>query len=167
MRAALLAIVSCIVLPPGCKSGYSFSSAYRDDVKTVAVPVFQNSTYSHGLEITLTDAVIQEIHRVTPWRVAPADSAETQLRGAITGSELRRLSRQDDSGLAQEMAVELIVSFEWKEVTTGEVLVARRNFRASDTFVPSPGAQERLGLGEQSAVERMARDIVAELRSSW
>jgi len=166
VRRVLVIVCAAVSAQLGA-CGYSMSSAYRDDVKTIAVPMFQNSTYSHGLEVTLTDALIQEIHRVTPWRVAPVASAETQLRGAITGTRLRRLSRQTDSGLSQEMAVELEVSFEWKQMTTGEVLVSRRRFRSSDTFVPSPGAQERLGFGEQSAVERMAKDIVAELRSSW
>lgn len=166
----LLGLILCTVLV-ACssdpKKGYTLGSGYREDVRTVSVPVFDNTTFSHGLEIQLTDAVIKEIHRSTPWRVAPGEGADTALTGSITGSNLRRLSRQEGTGLAQELAVELTVSFEWKDSRTGEVLVARQNFRAADTFTPAQGAQERLEFGERAAIDRLARDIVAELRSTW
>lgn len=155
----------------GCSSdparGYSFASTYQSDVKTVAAPIFENTTFSHGLEIALTDAVVKELHRSTPWRVTSLDQADTTLSGTITNVELHKLSRDGDTGLVLEQAVEVTVSFEWKRNRTGEVLVARRNFRASDEFVPARGARERLELGERAAVDRLARDIVAELRSSW
>lgn len=154
----------------GCSSsggGYTFTDAYRKDVRTIAVPMFENATFSHGLEATLTDALVKEIHRTTPWRVAPVDAADTTLSGTITSAQLRRLSRGSETGMVQELAVEMTVSFEWKRTANGEVLVSRRNFRAADPFVPAQGAQERLNLGERATIDQMARDIVAELRSSW
>ncbi len=155
----------------GCASdptkGYAFGSAHRQDIRTVAVPMFDNTTFSHGLEAQLTDAVITEVHRTTPWRVAPAQTAETALTGTITGASLRRLSRQQGTGLAQELAVELTVSFEWKDARTGEILVSRRGFRSADTFTPAQGVEERLELGQRGAIDRLAKDMVAELRSSW
>lgn len=167
MMILILAIASLTGLCACSGGGYTFASAFREDMQTIAVPIFDNTTFSHGTEFALTEALIKEIHRVTPWRVVSESAAQTSLRGTITASALRRLTKQSDSGLGQEMAVELTVSFEWKENATGEVLVARRAFRASDTFVPTIPAGERLELGQQSAVERMARDIVSELRSSW
>lgn len=172
MQACRWAVVALAGLAGGsCSSdpatGYSFSDAFRSDVQTVAVPVFQNSTFSHGLEFELTDAVVKEIHRVTPWRVAAGDEADSTLVGTITGSELRRLSRESESGLVQEYAVELTVSFEWKRNRTGEVLVSRQGFRAGEAFVPALGARERLNLGERAAIDQMAKDIVSSLRSSW
>jgi hypothetical protein len=165
LLALKLAAGACV----GCASdsGYRFADAYRTDVRTVAVPIFANSTFSHGLEATLTDALVKEIHRTTPWRVAPADAADTILTGAITDVDLRRLSRGSETGMVQEVAVQLTVTFEWKRTATGEVMVSRSNFRAAEPFVPARGARERLNLGERAATDQMARDIVAELRSSW
>lgn len=171
IRSFLLVGAGLLSGATGCssdpKSGYAFRDAHRTDIRTVAVPVFENSTFSHGLEFALTDAVIKEIHRSTPWRVAPRDEADTTITGAITESELRRLSRSSETGLVQEMAVDLAVSFEWKRNRTGEVLVSRTNFRAPETFVAARGAGERLELGQASTVDQLAKDIVAELRSSW
>ncbi len=165
--AVALAAVACASCSSDPRSGYSFAPVHRTDIQTVSVPIFENQTYSHGLEFALTDAVIKEIHRVTPWRVVPGEQAETTLTGTITGKDLRRLTRGSQTGLVQELAVELSVTFEWKRNGTGEVLAARRNFRSSDVFTPANPAKERLALGEAAAIDVLARDIVAELRSSW
>lgn len=165
-----LAFASVGVGLPACFStstGYSFGSGHRTDIQTVAVPIFDNRTFNHGLEIELTEAVIKEIHRVTPWRVAASDNAETVLSGVVTAATIRKLSNQRESGLLQEGAVDLSVNFEWKSTADGKVLVSRKNFRAAKPFVPARGAQERLEVGQISAIDQMAKDIVAELRGSW
>jgi len=151
---------------PGC-AGYSFSGVYREDVRTVAVPVFENNTFAHGLEVDLTDAIIKEIHRRTPWRVADTGTANTRLSGRINAADLRKLTTDDDSGLVQELAVVTSVSFEWRDLRTDEILVSRSGFRGAETFVPALGAQERLETGQRASVDQLAREIVSELRSSW
>lgn len=173
MRPASLVIclaLTCLV--GGCSGGgggggYTFDSPYREDVRTIAVPIFDNATFAHGAEGELTDAIIKEIHRTTPWRVTALDRADTSLRGTITDANLRKLTTNSDSGLVESMALQLTVSFEWKLVESGEVLVSRRNFRAGEIFVPASRAAERLDFGESASIDQMARDIVASLRSSW
>jgi len=171
MRLLVVCSTGLALLAGGCasdpKEGYSFDSTYREDIATISVPIFENATFEHGLEAELTDAIIKEVHRTTPWRVAPRELADSTLSGTITDAELRKLSTQDKSGLVQELAVELTVRFEWKENRTGKVLVARRNFKTAEPFVPGRGAQERLEIGQRSAVDQMARDLVAELRNAW
>lgn len=170
---ARLLVAALAPLAPlaGCAAdadrGYAFASAYRTDVRTVAAPIFDNLTYAHGIEADLAEALVKEIHSRTPWRVVQGTAAETRLTGVITDVDLRKLTTNSDSGLVQEMAVSLVVSFEWKRSSTGEVLAARRDFSASSTFVPARGAGERIAVGETNAVDRLARDIVASLRSSW
>lgn len=174
MSSRALAIALAVVwgvMGSACASdpteGYAWGSGHRTDIRTVAVPILGNTTFEHGLEMQLTEALIKEIHRTTPWRVAARESAQTVLTGTITRAEMRKLSTQRDSGLVLEAAVEIAVNFEWKSVSDGKVLVARRNFRAAEPFVPAKGARERLEFGQSSAVDQLARDMVAELRSSW
>ena len=148
------------------RSGYALESAFEGNVRSIAVPVFENETFNHGLEIRLTEAIIKELRLSTPWQVRSSGAATT-LRGAVTGVGLRKLSTNRDSGLVEELAVELEVAFEWSDNRSGETLVARREYRGAGTFVPAQGVQERLATGEQAAIESLARDIVAELRSDW
>lgn len=171
MRSIACLVSAAALLHSGCASdpskGYAFGSGHRTDIRTVSVPIFDNTTFNHGLEFQLTEAIIKEIHRVTPWRVSGRDGAESVLTGVITRAEIRKLSSQRDTGLLQEAAVELSVNFEWKSTSDGKVLVARKNFRAAEPFVPAKGARERLELGQTSAIDQMAKDIVAELRGNW
>lgn len=169
-RAVVCGLLA-MLLGPGCATdptqGYALASAHDETVRTVAVPIFQNPTFEHGLEVELTDAIIKEIQANTPWRVTTEGTANTVLTGSLTDHRLRRLSTNRGTGYVQELDVQLTVNFEWKDNRTGRTLVARRNFTASDTFIPANPLGERLESGQHAAVQRLARDIVAELRSTW
>lgn len=166
---AVLAIALLALILPGCASnpeeGYAWQTSYREDIETVSVPMWDNKTFDQGFEAVLADAIIKEIHRSTPWRVA--DSGQTTLRGTITTSRLRKLSTNRDSGLIQEVGYEVGVRFDWVDNASGKPLVSRRNFRAAEAFVPSPGAGERSEIGRQGVADELAKQIVAELRSAW
>ena len=169
MRRALTAAV--LLICAGCASnprdGYALASAYRTDIETVGVPIFEMAGFAPGVELELTEAVIKEVHRTTPWKVVSQSQADTILTGVVTDADLRKLSTDRDTGLVQELAYSLTVNFEWKDTSTGRVLVARRNFRAAESFVPARPARERVDTGRRGAIEEMARAIVSELRASW
>lgn len=149
------------------KEGYVWGSSYDRDIRTVAVPIFQNPTYVRGLETELTDAIIKEIQASTPWRVAMSGDAQTELSGTINDSRLRQLSTNRDTGFVQELDTEITIDFSWRDRRTGKVILARKNFAASEAFAPSRPVGERLEVGQHAVVQRMARDIVAEMRSNW
>ncbi|MCC6677228.1 MAG: hypothetical protein IT436_08790 [Phycisphaerales bacterium] len=173
LRGLLAPLLLCCVawLLAACASdpaqGYSFKPLHDENIRTVAVPVWDNETFSTGLEVELTEAIIKEIQRTTRWAVVPAAEADSVLSGSITGSELRRFSSDSKTGLVEEMGVELRVDFDWQDNRTGRSLVARRAFSALDTFVPAEGTGERIEKGQHGAVQQLARDIVAELRTTW
>ncbi len=155
----------------GCASdptqGYALAWTYEDDVRSVAVPIFDNSTFATGLEFDLTEALIAEIQRQTPWVVTADERADTTLTGAVTGARATNLSSTPGTGLVQENAYELRVSFRWRDNRSGDVLVARDGFSAVGTYVPARGTGERREIGQRQAVRELAREIVAELRSNW
>lgn len=167
----VLLVCACVFGPAGCASdptqGYAFGVAHSADVRSVAVPVFDNTTYEHGLEMQLTQAISKEIVRSTPWAVTDRDRADTTLTGAITSVRMRALGKNQDSGLVQELGVVISVNFEWTDNRTGKTLVARRDFKAGGTFAPVYGIGERLETGELDSIDTLARDIVAQLRSGW
>lgn len=147
--------------------GYSFSSTYPKGIKTVTVPVFDNYAFTPGLEVQLTEAIIKELQRSSGIRVTSAEQADSRLHGVITGVQLRKLSLEHSTGMVQEEAVQLTVEFEWKDNRTGKTLVSRKNFSASDTFTPARPVGERIEVGQEATIQRLARDIVSEMRSVW
>jgi uncharacterized lipoprotein YmbA len=170
----LLGVVGlgCLAGPlGGCSTdparGYSFNSTHDAQVRTISVPIFANETYSSGLEVRLTEAVIKEIQRATPWRVVGSANAATTLSGSIDEVDMRRLTGRRKTGLIQEQAFRVTVSFDWIDNRSGETTVSRRNFQAISTFVPHRGVGESIETAESSAIRELARDIVAELRADW
>lgn len=171
IAAAALALAAAGLAAPGCSSdptrGYSFQSAHDTNVRTITVPIFTNETYSSGLEVRLTEAIITEIQRSTPWRVVESSSAATTLSGSIDRVELTNLTNRRGTGLTQEIALRVAVSFDWVDNRTGETRVSRRNFTAFSSFVPHRGVGEPIEQAESGVIRELARDIVAELRTDW
>ncbi len=169
LALAAVILLGCGVISCGTDAtrGYAFSTARQNDVRSVAVPIFNNTTFTRGVEFDLTDAIVKEIHRTTPWAVIRSDSAQTVLTGTITGSDLRPLTLVRSEGYVQEMAVRLTVDFEWRDMRTGRVLASRRGLTAAETFVPARPAGERVELAEHATVAELARLIVAEMRTDW
>lgn len=147
--------------------GYSFSQSFRTDVKTVSVPVWSNNTFYHGIESKLAQALVTEINKTTPYRVTSGEAASTVLEGTITSVEMKKLSTGRDTGLGQELSLEVVCDFSWKDNRTSKVLTARKNFSAAKSFAPAKSVGERIEVGEDAAIQQLAKDIIAEMRSGW
>lgn len=168
------AIVSCSLLVCGCasdpRSGYSLATTFPADVKTVSVPVFKNQSTTPGLEVEVTEAVIKEIQRATSVRVVtpgPGASADASLKGVVTDVNLRRLSVRSGTGLIQELGYQVTIDFDFRDERDGKILTSRRNFTATDTFTPATGVGEKIEAGQRGAAQRLAKDLVNELRAGW
>ena len=172
--AACLGLGLGLVLA-GCASdphrGYVLGTTYDGGVRTVAVPVFQNTTYTPGIEQALTDAITKEIMARTPWRVVSQGSADTVLTGTVGDYDLIALTRTRGVGLVQEQAITIRCNFVWRDARDGSVRAERENFSATTTYVPSRdlagGVGERVEIGEREAIEELARAIVSELRGEF
>jgi TolB-like protein len=161
---ALVVLSGCAADP---REGWSTASTFPQGVASVRVPVFENYTFERGLEDAVTEAVIKEFQRSSGLRVVQGEGADSTLHGIIRSADLRRLTVQRGTGLVQEMAYTVTIDFEWKDARTGRVLASRRGFSSADTFVPALPAGERIETGRDGAAQRLARDLVAELRSEW
>lgn len=167
----ILVLAAAALAGGGCSSdptrGYAFAEAYDTGVQSVAVPIFSNQTFARGVELALTEAIIKQIQRHTPWRVASPERADTTLEGVITNAELGVLSNDPRTGLAQEQTYRLTVRFAWRDNRTGETRVVRERFASTGVFAPARAAGERIEVGQRDAIDELARDIVGSLRSSW
>jgi len=158
-----LAMFSCATDPT---TGYAFGSGHRADVKSVSVPIWENRTSSPTLGAQLTEAIIKEIQRSTPWLVVDS-GATTTLSGVVVEQRLRKLDQDSTTGLVQEQGVDLAVDFHWRNNRSRKEVLTRRNFRAQGDFIPTRGVGEPIEIGQFGAIQALARDIVAELRSDW
>src|SRR3954464_15551144 len=99
-------------------SGYQWRSLYREDVKTVAVPIFQNKSFRRGVEFQLTRALVQQIEAKSPYKVVPKERADTILDGEITEVRLQNVSTDSQLAIPQEQLYVITVDFIWKDLRT-------------------------------------------------
>lgn len=168
---ALLTLVLMTAALCGCASdptqGYSAMGIYPDDVSTVAVPIFENDTFTREVEFDLTEALIKEIEARTPYKVVDRSRADTVLIGRVKEVELDQLSKSKLTGLSEEVILRVTIDFEWRHQQTGRLLVERREFEGQGLFVPSRPTGEPIELGTFATVQQLARDIVDEMQAAW
>ncbi|HET6251839.1 MAG TPA: LPS assembly lipoprotein LptE [Tepidisphaeraceae bacterium] len=150
---------------PDNEPGYQWHTLYRDDVKTVAVPIFGNRTYVQGAEFKLTKAVIGQIEGQTPYKVVPKERADTILDCEIVNTRTITLSNNRTSAVPMEQMFVFVVRFTWRDLRTGKILIKREGFEQTSPYYPTLGEDQ--WVGQQENIERLALAIVQEMQADW
>jgi len=122
---------------------YTNRPLFRDDVRTVAVPIFKTgrTLFRRGLEMQLTEAVIKQVETRTPYKVVPQDRADTVLEGEVLAFTERVLT-ETPRNEPREVQVTVTVKLLWRDLRSGEVLRASRRLSENATFVVDVGETE-------------------------
>jgi hypothetical protein len=150
---------------PDANNGYKWKSLYREDIQTVAIPIFTTRSFQRGVETSLTKALVSQLELRTPYKVVPRDRAQTILEGEVESVDVDVLSQNQDVLLPQVQRLTIRVNFTWKDIRTGRILVERKSFAQSATYYPTLG--EGRFVGTQSATEQLAIAIVQQLEADW
>jgi len=147
------------------QSGYHWNSLYREDIQTVAIPIFTNKDFRRGIEFRLTEAVIKQLELRAPYKVVPKERADTILEGQVTSVHVGALSRDFFTNLPREQQVVITVDLTWKDLRTGKILLQRHGLQQEGVYHPPLGEGEFAGA--QQAIERFALVIVQEMQADW
>lgn len=147
------------------KSGYQWHSLFREDVQTVAIPIFSTRDFRRNVEFKLSKSVINQLEAHSPYKVVDRDHADTILEGEISKVDVTNLSRSFQEGIPQEQLMTVTVNFVWKDLRSGRILMQRKNFQQTASFYPTLGEGEFVG--SQQAVEKLALGIVQEMQADW
>jgi len=155
------------VITPGCKMlGYSVRAPYDTNIKTVYVPTFQSVTFRRDVNLQLTELVIKEIERRTPYKVVgtPAD-ADTTLTGTINYTE-KNVAVESPANLPRQLTSTMMVNVTWidnKAVEKKNPLPAV----VSETFNFFPEIGETAEAAFYRTAEKMAIQIVNMMEEPW
>ena len=160
-----LVFLIAAALIAGC-SGYSNQSLYSQDVKSVYVEMFENTTFRRDIEYELTDAIAKRIEAETPYKIISDRSrADTIISGEITGLSASTISIEPETGRSIENQAEVIASFNWKNLRTGEYLVENTEVTAAAGYVEFQ--QQGFANAAKVAVSRLAERIVELMQKEW
>ena len=154
----------------GC--GYTVGNDFRTDIKSVAVPIFENTTNRRGIEFQLTEYVQKEITKRAQYRLAKGLEADTKLTGKIVAfrKDVLGETAQDDP---RELQISLMVQVKWEDIRTGNVL-AQEEMPLSPDAIPmtaqaefAPELGQSLATALDQAMQGMARKIVNLMETPW
>lgn len=162
-RVLWVALV-CLVLT-GC--GYRSNSLYPQEVRTVAVPMFENRSFYRGMEYDLTEALAKQIELRSPYKVVGREAADSIIQGVIVNVSERRIAITNSGGLPQDMELVMTVDFEWRDQRTGKILRERKGVTVASHYVPTRPVSETVDVARHEAVQRMANGLVSLMRADW
>jgi hypothetical protein len=157
----------------GCAT-YQFGSAsmFRPGIRTVHVPVVRNDTFRHDLGVRLSEALVREIERRTPYKVTGDPNADSTLSCRVVNESKRVLTEtttDDPRALDAEIAVQATWTSRGGEllmqnsVVPGELLAI--DFGQAARFVPEAG--QSIDSATQAAIEDLADRIVSQMEMRW
>ena len=166
MRTTVVtAVFSAMIFFAGCV-GYSNKPLYTDEVQSVFVEMFDNTTFERDLEYDLTDAIAKRIESETPYKIISDKSrADTVLSGKIVGIGGVPLTLDRDTGRALENQAEITAVFSWKNLKTGQYLVENASLTATAGY--SEFEQQSFEYASRVATNKLAERIVEEMQTKW
>ncbi len=162
-----------VVLLAGC-APYQFGarSLFRDDIRTIYVPIARNDTFRHGLGVQLTEAIIRQIEVRTPYKVTGDPYADSTLTVRFVAESKRVLSESlsDDPRVLEALVA---VQAAWVD-RAGNPLMQNRiavddmlatEFLQYQRMVPEAGQSIETTL--QAAIDELADRIVGQMEMRW
>jgi hypothetical protein len=146
------------------------ASLYPPEVQTVYVPMFESVSFRRELGERLTEAVMKEIEKKTPFKVVSNPNADSVLSGRIT-QESKRVLIGARNGDPRELQTQISVQVSWVD-NRGRMLRSCPDIplppaltEATGNLVPEAG--QSLAVAQQEAINRLAEQIVGLMEKPW
>lgn len=166
-------LVFCCLLVLGC-ANYRIGTRtiYRNDVRTVHLPIIKSDSFRPELGVMLTEALQKEIERRTPYKLGDLANADSIMTCRLTGDSKRVVSETatDEPRLLQNV---IAVEVSWVDRRNVPLMETRflpageTTFYFSDNtdFVPEAG--QSMATANLRIVERLANHIVDQMEARW
>ena len=171
--ASVLALtMAAVAVIAGC--GYRIAghvNTLPPDVKTIAVPAFQNRTSTYRIEQRLTSAVIHELLVDTRYKVVSSpEDGDAVLYGAVKTVGGGAVVFDPTTGRATTILVTVTMEARLEDRKSGKVLYRNDNFVFREPYEIStdiPSFFEESGPAMDRVSRDFARRLVAEMRESY
>ena len=137
------------------------------DVRTVAVPNFQNETLIPRIETLVAGTIIKQIQQDGTYKIASADTADAVVEGKIT--EIVRTPARSVRGdvlATKEYRLTVRLSYKVTQRSTGVELTHRSVTGQTSFFVGGDINQDEIQ-AVPLAVEQAAISLVSQISEGW
>lgn len=148
-----------VLFAAGCAS-YSWKSSVPAEMRTVAVPVFENRTNFSEMGPVATQYVLREFQREGTFRIKRSGASAVEVQGAITKVTRNGIDYDRGYGMrASEYRLFVEAEVSLIDKTSGKVLLDNRHYTAETTFL----TQGDLLTGQRNASFRIAQSLARQI----
>ena len=143
----------------GC-ANYRWTSSVPEELRTVAVPVFENRTSSPELGTIVTQYVLREFQREGTFAIARSGSSALEVQGSIVKAS--RDPAAFDRGYGSRASgyrYTVVAEVSLINKDTGKVLMNNRRYAAETTFL----TRGDLITTQRDAAARIAQDFARQI----
>lgn len=164
-RALATAILLLLVTASGCGVYSTRSGRVREDIRQVAVPYLENLSSESGIEIELTEAIIEAIEEEGSLRVVGEESADSILSGAVIRYAIRE-AYINPNQVVNEFQVQIAVELDLQVRATGEYLFQDRRITGAGNYLIEGGSSSEQ-TARLEAAEQIVRDVLGTIMEGW
>jgi hypothetical protein len=158
-------VVMLVALAPGC--GYSFRAPFDKSVRTVYVPVFRSQTYRRDLNYQMTELVMKEIEKRTPYKVVGSpEGADTILQGTVTFAD-KNVLVENPFNLPRQLNSTINVNVTWTHNPPTEEEKRRGPTNVGEVVPFEPEIGESTETAYYRTCQAIATQIVDMMESQW
>lgn len=155
----LSSVVISLVVLSGC-AGYRWTSDVPDELRTVAVPVFENRTSSAELGPVVTQYVLREFQREGTFAIRRTGASALEVQGAIVKASRDSAAFNRGYGSrASEYRYTVVAEVSLVNKDTGKVLLNNRRYVAETTFL----TRGDLLTTQRDAAARIAQEFARQI----
>lgn len=147
-----------------CSCGiYTFSSSALGDVKTIAIPLFDNRTTESGLRENLTDGLSQAFVKDNTLKVAPEQQADAVLKGTVI-SYVREAYTYSQAEVVSQYVCRIGIDAELINRKSGKTMWEEKGLTDWGTY---DSATETEQDGQNRAIAKLIEDILNKTVKGW
>ncbi len=151
-----------LLLLTGCM--YSFKGSLPPDIKSVAIPLFENQTAEYRINETITDLLTQQFLQEGVLRVADEKTADSVLDGTVTRIDDSPLT-YDAAEQVKEYKVTIDLKIQWYDKVQDKTLLDR-SFSGWGSYDANQANVTRED-GIQEAISKITDDIINAITANW
>jgi outer membrane lipopolysaccharide assembly protein LptE/RlpB len=164
---SLLVLAACFLLP-AC-AGYQLGAqkpAKLREIRTLAVPTFDNLTLEPRIGVNATNAAIKWIQNHGSYEIVPRDQADAILTATIRNVH-RRQFRSDRTNILRTSQMQIILEIQYSIVdASGRTLYT--NYVTGDTqMLIDPNLQLSETQALEDAAQRAAINLANDICEGW
>ncbi|MEZ6071360.1 MAG: LPS assembly lipoprotein LptE [Pirellulales bacterium] len=156
----------------GC-ANYAVGNAtlFPTEIRTVHVEMFRSNSFRRNMGERLTEAVAKRIEEVSTMKIADAATADSILTGTII-SDTKRIVVESPTDEGRQIQTNYRVEVTWQDrsgnsLQSSTIDVPAELVIVAQTGNTTPEVGQSIVTGQQVAIDRLARQIVAMMERPW